>query len=185
MEKKKGSKDLLRESVIELVGKAPVKKVTVGQICENCGISQRTFYHYFTDKHDLISWVLVDTLADSWDDKEATIHKQLIVIVDNICTHDAFYINAMRYTGQNNFRESIFQPFRTHMCHLITEIHHDVLTKEISDAINFFLYGCIGFMEHCLLTGDIVPTEITVPMFERNIPPILKKYIEPFQADLP
>lgn len=45
MEKKKGSKELLKESVIELVEKMPVKKVTVEMICQNCGVSQRTFYN--------------------------------------------------------------------------------------------------------------------------------------------
>ena len=183
MEKKKKSKELLRESVIELVSKAPVSKVTVGKICENCGLSQRTFYRYFTDKYALISWVLVDNLAASWDDENATIHTHLVIIVDQICANPSFYINAMRYNGQNNFRASILPAFRLHMRHLITEIHHDAMTEELSEAIDFFLYGCVGFMEHCLLTGDIVPTDVTVPMFERNMPPLLRKYNEPYSGD--
>ena len=179
MDKKKTTKELLRESVIELVSKNPVDKVTVDQICENCGVSRRSFYNNFKDKHELICWVYISIVEDNTANLGAglTLHAQLVSLVESICSISGFYQNAMRYTGQNNFRESILDPLCSAMYHLIHEVYGDELTDEIKEAADFFIYGCVGFMEHNLLIGNIVPVEITVPMFERCMPELLRKYL--------
>lgn len=178
MQKKKSSKELLKESVIDLVSRMPVEKVTVNMICENCGVSQRTFYNHFRDKLDLITWSYIRLLDEGRASAEdVTLKPVMTVLVENLVEFSDFYTSVIRYTGQNNFRESLFTPFRSFIIRLITEIFGDECTPEISDAVDFFVFGCLGYMEHCFVTGDIVPAEITVPRFERNMPEILKKYL--------
>ena len=179
MEKKKSSKELLKESVIELVSRSPVEKVSVDQICENCGVSRRSFYNHFKDKHELICWVYISIVEDNIREhgSELTLHTQIESLVNSICDLSGFYQNAVRYTGQNNFRESILEPLIESVRSLITDVYRDEISPELDESIAFFVYGCIGYMEHNLLINNIVPADITVPLFERNIPECLRKYL--------
>lgn len=176
---KKSSKELLRESAIELFSRNPVDRVTVNMLCENCGISQRTFYNHFRDKYDLISWVYTSVNEDliARLGPEFTLHSSLAALVGDIIENSSFYANIIRYTGQNSFRLSVYQPLRDTMRRIIEDIHGDKITPEMSDAINFYIFGCMGYMEDCLLRGDIVPADITLRIFEQNIPSLLAGYL--------
>lgn len=57
MVERKGTKQLIAESFMELVQQRGVRNVTVGEVAENCGISHRTFYYHFADKFELIEFV--------------------------------------------------------------------------------------------------------------------------------
>lgn len=179
MQMKKSSKELLRESAIELFSKYPVDKVSVNMICENCAVSQRTFYNHFRDKNDLIAWVYTEIL----DEVELrhgdlrTLHNYISALVKGICDYSDFYVSVVRYTGQNDFRRSIFQPLKDCVCELITSKYHDEITEDIVNAIDIYLFGCIGYMEHNLLSNNIIPAEVTIPVFEKFIPNALSKYL--------
>ena len=46
----------LAEAMKECMKKAPVEKITVKEITEECGVTRQTFYRNFQDKYDLINW---------------------------------------------------------------------------------------------------------------------------------
>lgn len=47
---------LLADSIKELMEEAPLEKITVKDIVENCNLTRQTFYRYFKDKYDLVNW---------------------------------------------------------------------------------------------------------------------------------
>ncbi len=179
MQKKKSSKELLRESAIELFSKNPVDKVSVNIICDNCGISQRTFYNHFRDKNDLIAWVYTEILDEVKLLKggSRTLHDYISALVQGICDYSSFYISVVRYTGQNDFRRSIYQPLKDCVCELITSKYQDEITEDMLNAIDIYLFGCIGYMEHHLSAGNVLPADSTISIFETQIPRILTKYL--------
>lgn len=179
MQKKKSSEELLKDSAIELLSKSPVNKVTVNMICNNCGISQRTFYNYYKDKNDLVTSVYTGIIDEFFNagGSDVTFHDLAMALVSSIYEYGDFYISVIRYTGQNNFRGSIHQPMKDAAIRMITEVFGDEITQDISDALDIYLFGCIGYMEYHLLHGHVIPAEITVPIFEKSIPSNLIKYL--------
>ena len=179
MQKKKSSKELLRESAIELFSKYPVDNVSVNTICENCAVSQRTFYNHFRDKNDLIAWVYTEILDEVklMHGDSRTIHDYICALVNGICDYSDFYVSVVRYTGQNDFRRSIFQPLKDCVCELITTKYHDEITEDMLNAIDIYLFGCIGYMEHNLLSNNIIPADKMIPIFEKQIHDTLSKYL--------
>lgn len=179
MQKKKSSKELLRESAIELFSRYPVDKVSVNMICENCAVSQRTFYNHFRDKNDLIAWVYTEILDEVEFQKgdSRTLHDYICALVQGICDYSDFYVSVVRYTGQNDFRRSIYRPLRECVCKLITSKYNDEITEEMLNAIDIYLFGCIGYMEHHLLASNIDPADKTISAFENQIPSLLRKYL--------
>lgn len=51
-------KEIIARSAIDLLTKKQVKKLTVKDIVEECGITRQTFYYHFEDIPDLIRWML-------------------------------------------------------------------------------------------------------------------------------
>ena len=47
--------------------KAPVEKITVKEITEECGVTRQTFYRNFKDKYDLINWYFDKILLESFE----------------------------------------------------------------------------------------------------------------------
>ena len=55
-------KEIITEAARKLVLEKKVKKLTVKDIVEGCGLTRQTFYRNFKDKYDLINWYF-DKLA--------------------------------------------------------------------------------------------------------------------------
>jgi AcrR family transcriptional regulator len=51
------AKDILGESLLQLVKKTPINKVTIDMIVNNCGYSKKTFYNHFPGKYELAYWI--------------------------------------------------------------------------------------------------------------------------------
>ena len=55
--RKRSSKEIFADTLLELSQKKTVDKITVQQIVDESGLSLQTFYNHFKDKADLILWV--------------------------------------------------------------------------------------------------------------------------------
>ncbi|MCD8332009.1 MAG: TetR family transcriptional regulator, partial [Oscillospiraceae bacterium] len=51
------TKHALAASLRTLMEEYPFEKITVAQICEQCGINRKNFYYHFKDKYDLVNWI--------------------------------------------------------------------------------------------------------------------------------
>ena len=102
----------LAETMRGLMKYQPFSKISVGDICEQCGVSRKTFYYHFKDKFDLVNRVfamdyeeITGVLGENpagWD------------FLEELCGYfyknREFYINAFSVTGQNSFTE-FFEEF--------------------------------------------------------------------------
>lgn len=177
---KKSSKELLVESVIELISQYPIEKVSVSDIARNCNISTRTFYNHFKDKYDLVNYAFIYMIEDYYHKNIDTIdfHSYLKYTAEVIWNNLIFFKNVMKYSGQNNFRVSVLSPLRDIYLHLIHDVYHDEITQTIHDSMTFFLYGCIGYVDDAF-RNNIMPTpEESVVFFEECLPVHLKKYLK-------
>ncbi len=57
MKKNEYTKLLLATSFKELLQTVPLKRITVQNIVEHCGLNRGTFYYHFYEKQDLIHWI--------------------------------------------------------------------------------------------------------------------------------
>ena len=50
------TKELLAQSLTELMVTTPLEKISVNDIVEHAGVGRNTFYYHFEDKFDLVNW---------------------------------------------------------------------------------------------------------------------------------
>ena len=179
MEKKKTAKEYLVESAVELLSKGRVEKITVTDICENCGVSTRTFYNYFKDKIDLFLYIYVDDLESFFNKNKdgLTFHPFLRHTGEVLWEYRDFFQNFQAYTGQNNFRDSVFEPLMTYYERIIAECFGDPITNDIHEALTLFVHGMIGYVSWYYSQPVFQPLDDAVRVFETNMPELLKKYL--------
>ena len=50
----KYTKNIIKESFVELLRKKDINKITVSELCEKADINRATFYRYYIDVYDLL-----------------------------------------------------------------------------------------------------------------------------------
>lgn len=52
-------KKAFSNSLLSLLYKKPLSKITIGDLLEDTELSRQTFYNHFLDKNDLIAYVMI------------------------------------------------------------------------------------------------------------------------------
>lgn len=100
------TKNALAASMKKLMKQKPFEKISVSDICLDCGINRKSFYYHFRDKYDLVNWIFdvgfisqvnLDEYQNGWD------------WLEDICAYfyreRDFYRAALKIEGQNSFRD--------------------------------------------------------------------------------
>jgi len=179
MIQKLSSKEYLEQSAIELLSKNTIEKVTVKDICDNCGLSTRTFYSYFKDKYEIMNTCFATYYASFFQryEHDLTLHNMIYFSAQIVYENRFFFANMFRYTGQNNIRLGLVEPMRRQYLLLLEEYCHIKPTKEILDAITFFINGQLTFVEYALRLPEIPTAEVSLAFFENAIPAVLAPYL--------
>lgn len=181
MIQKKNEEDYLIDSAIELFSRYPIEQVTITDICTNCNTSRRTYYNYFRDKNDIVARCFA-VLTRHWYDshaKEMTMHALLLFMAREVCTYTGFFRHAFSYHGQNNIRHSLVEPLQSLLEDLYRTQHHKEPDRPIKDALRFFIYGMLSYIEKEIASDTVPKAEMAVAFFENAMPAVLKEaYLE-------
>lgn len=132
-----------------LMTERPFEKISVGVLCDRCGLNRKSFYYHFKDKYDLVNWIF-DTeflpvvaeisLNDIWD--------ILLRMCRYMYNSHGFYRQALQITGQNafseHFREMLYTAVMQYLQILfegqaVTEFHVTFFADAIVCAIERWL----------------------------------------------
>lgn len=176
---RKTTKELILSSLYDLLKERPYEKVTVSAIVKNCGISQRTFYNHFKDKHDLMEWSYLHVLDDYYERsrEDMTFPKWLAFMTQTAWEHRLMLQKFTQYSGQNSLRMSLHQPLTQRCLDIIRDVYGDSITEELESAVSFYIGGLISYVERSLNDTDIPAPEKSIQLFEACIPVCMEKYL--------
>lgn len=84
----------------------PFAKISVGDICERCGMNRKSFYYHFKDKYDLVNWIFQTEFLEMLRIQDYSSGWQLLTdICKYFYSERVFYTNALQVEGQNSFRD--------------------------------------------------------------------------------
>lgn len=100
------TKRALAQAIKKLMNEKPLVKISIADIVDRCQMNRQSFYYHFRDKYDLVNWIfyteLITELQNSPNKDE---YEELKNICRYLYDNRAFYINALKFTGQNSFYE--------------------------------------------------------------------------------
>lgn len=163
------TKNALAVSMKKLMEKKPFSKISVGDICEDCGMNRKSFYYHFRDKYDLVNWIFyVDFIErmdwsscrNEWDMLEA--------LCSRFYRERLFYQNALQVEGQNSFREYFCGMLRPVLMLLTQNLVEEGRKKEF--YIAFLCEGVLGELVYWLREGSkITPEEFVEDLHDISL----------------
>ncbi len=104
------TKNALAASMKKLMRQRPFEKISVSDICNECGINRKSFYYHFRDKYDLVNWIFDVGFVSELD---LNSYKTGYEWLEDICRYfyreRVFYRAALRIEGQNSFRDYLIE----------------------------------------------------------------------------
>lgn len=104
------TKNALAASMKKLMSERPFEKISVSDICNDCGINRKSFYYHFRDKYDLVNWIFyvgfigemdLSSYRNGWD--------WLSDICEYFYRERSFYRCALQIEGQNSFQDYLVE----------------------------------------------------------------------------
>lgn len=95
----KSTRELLADSFRELAEKKPIKKITVKNITDNCGMAPATFYRHFQSKYDLLIWdynQCIGSIMDEICEEQMPWNDVQLLYIHLYEKNKPFYLNLLR-----------------------------------------------------------------------------------------
>lgn len=127
------TKKKIASSLMNLVEKKPIDKITITDITVNCDISRQVFYRYFLDKKDLINWIYEEDCGSViyTGEEKFSIKSWLNYIIDILAEKKNFYIHAIKDDSSKTFENLILNKTRFYLKKIIKYKTKVELTKQL------------------------------------------------------
>ena len=164
------------DAVIELMKTTPLEKLTVKMICDRSGEHRQTFYYYFQDKYDLITWILYQDAVYTIDENAGLPWDEILTkIFEKLYSRKSFYANALSDHGQNALINDLLEhDIKLYKEILQKKLHTEKLDEELEFSIKYHAYSCVNLTKEWLQSKDDVRPEIIAGRMYKNMPEILK-----------
>lgn len=150
------TKRALATAFKELLLCQPFDKISIGNICEKCGMNRKSFYYHFRDKYDLVNWIYYTEFIKIAQKKEYTIGWDLL---DDLCDYfyenRDFYRKTFNVDGQNSFSDY----FRDIVSMIITHDLGDIFGDDeaLDFYVAFFTDAFVCAIKRWLSVKDCIP----------------------------
>ena len=98
------TKKAIGESFKKLMADQPFEKISIKDICDECGMNRNSFYYHFKDKQDLIIWIFdFEFLAKIQTHEIKDVFEFFEAVCEYFYENKSYYVKAFEITGQNCF----------------------------------------------------------------------------------
>ncbi|MBQ3668639.1 MAG: TetR family transcriptional regulator [Clostridia bacterium] len=180
--RKRSSKQIFAETLLEISKRKTIDKITVQQIVEESGLSLQTFYNHFRDKADLVLWIH----KSKFDELLEKLGKNGYTYRDLTLENSRFYVehkdymwNALNHThGQDNYwRASSENAYRVLRAYILRQHSLPDLPVDINFYLKVYCFAAPYIYAECAFNMENTPPEVFAEYAEGAMPEPLKKYL--------
>ncbi|MDR0500408.1 MAG: TetR/AcrR family transcriptional regulator [Coriobacteriales bacterium] len=116
---------------------APIKTLTVSDICAACSISRQTFYKYFDSKYDISYWYVYycDSVTLTEIGRSLTWHDGVLGFFTLLRREQTFF----SFSVENGLPDHNLQPANIHRQDILTETLRDYRHIQITAELTFYI----------------------------------------------
>lgn len=138
------TKQLLKESLVELLEDEDLRKISIRALCERAEVNRSTFYKYYGSQYDLLKEIEEDFLTrieKTLSDKErfVSVDEQLTSILSFLQNNLKLCKMLIRETADANFQKQLLG--LPAILEQLTVKMKDYSEQELVYVLDFILYG--------------------------------------------
>ena len=182
--KKRNSKTIFAETLLELARHRPLDRITVKQIVEESGLSMQTFYNHFQDKSELILYI---HQAEGDRNMEA-LRKNQITFSDLARNNLAFYMAHKDYMANAISNSPSSDPYIRQIADKAYRVFGEYLEEltgmhplpaELDFALKMYIHAANAMYAEMAMNRISMPQEEFLTYLHNGMPPILRPYLFP------
>ncbi len=179
------TKKKIASSMVELVEKKPIDKITITDITVNCDMTRQVFYRYFVDKYDLINWMYEEDCGSIiyTGEENFSLKSWIEYIIDILEDKKSFYVHAIQDDSSKTFENLILDKTRFYLKKIIEYKTATELTKQLEFLIEMTARGLVEMIIFEIEKEMPVKKEILVDWLmngiSKEISDLVEEYIVP------
>ena len=135
------TKSALADAMKKLMVRKSFAKISISDLCEECGLNRKSFYYHFKDKYDLVNWIFYVDFLTNMGGKNFENEWDVLVAVCNIFYQNkAFYQSALRIEGQNSFKDYFYEMLEPVMAFFVQDLF------QVQNQKLFVTFFCDAFL---------------------------------------
>lgn len=179
------TKKKIASSMVELVEKKPIDKITITDITVNCDMTRQVFYRYFVDKYDLINWMYEEDCGSIiyTGEENFSLKSWTEYIIDILEDKKSFYVHAIQDDSSKTFENLILDKTRFYLKKIIEYKTATELTKQLEFLIEMTARGLVEMIIFEIEKEMPVKKEILVDWLmngiSKEISDLVEEYVVP------
>ena len=179
------TKKKIASSMVELVEKKPLDKITITDITVNCDMTRQVFYRYFVDKYDLINWMYEEDCGSIiyTGEENFSLKSWIEYIIDILEDKKSFYVHAIKDDSSKTFENLILDKTRFYLKKIIEYKTAAELTKQLEFLIEMTARGLVEMIIFEIEKEMPVKKEILVDWLmngiSKEISDLVEEYVVP------
>ena len=142
------TKDIIVTAFWQLLDEKPFNQITVKGIVTRCQVNPNTFYYHFKDKFDVIHWIFYTEITPILEESFSINHWEegLLALCHYMQENRKFYVNILRFHGQNSFIECLMEFYENLAKKMLVESNpsRKFSQQELKWISRFYAYGLTG-----------------------------------------
>ena len=181
------TKNALAVSMKKLMEKKPFSKISVGDICEDCGMNRKSFYYHFKDIYDLVDWIFLEMASEFLEGKETydTWQQGFTQILYGVLRNRRLIMNAYNSLSREQVEQFLYALTYDLLLGVVEEEAVDVSIREEDKKfiIDFYKYAFVGFMIDWIKKGMKEQPEAFIEKLSVLIKGDIKRALDRFRTD--
>ncbi|MEZ4357733.1 MAG: TetR/AcrR family transcriptional regulator C-terminal domain-containing protein [Eubacteriales bacterium] len=154
------TKQLIKESLVELMQEQPISRISVKMLCEAADINRSTFYAHYTDTYDLLRQIQCDVISEISEYISQSAFSEQSQLTVQAMSHILEYAKEnskllkvlLSENGDFNFQKDIMLLAQQKTINELKTMEN--LDKRISEYLQLFtITGALSVMEKWLKDG--------------------------------
>lgn len=169
----------LVDSLKCLLMQHPLHKISVKDIADNCDVTRQTFYRYFKDKYDCVTWYFKHVTEQSFEkvSDESTLEEALAKKLEMIHQEQTFFSEALKADNQNSLFQYDYESMHSYCSSIIQAKTQQDLDFETDFLLRTYCMGCINMTFDWVKSGLKVSEQELAHLFVLALPENLKQVL--------
>lgn len=135
------TKHALVASLKKLMEKKPLSKITISEICNDCGMNRKTFYYHFEDIYDMVGWMLEQEALEVVKQFDLLTDYEEVIrfVIDYVDANDHILSCVYDTMGREGMKRFFLSDFNISICVIIEGIEK---AMNISIASSYKQFLC-------------------------------------------
>ncbi|MCD7893129.1 MAG: TetR/AcrR family transcriptional regulator [Erysipelotrichaceae bacterium] len=165
---KQTSQDTFSQSLNQLLEITSFEDITTLQIIENTNLSRSTFYRYFDDKYDLLTYYFYHTIAPLFINENITYYESAQRFTDYCQNNRTYFMNIIT-DSQDTFITLLYHKYIQYMSK-----HMPSLTITQYKVLQIYLHGTLTYAISLFRKNEMLSAKELIYLTELSMPDILK-----------